>query len=73
MLDGRGAGVFKAGHHSDWTVCFHLIGEGDGKAEASVPAVRLHDRGAAEMVLQMISACKGAHTITYKHMHLDYL
>lgn len=28
---------------------------------------RLHDRGAAEMVLQMISACKG----TQMHTHTD--
>ncbi len=30
---------------------------------------RLHDRGAAEMVLQMISASKGAHTHTHTHTH----
>lgn len=35
---------------------------------------RLHDRGAAEMVLQMISACKGthaedAHTHTYRRKY----
>lgn len=39
VLDGRGAGIFKTGHHPDWTVYFHLTGEGNGKAEASLPAV----------------------------------
>ncbi len=73
MLDGRGAGVFKAGHHSDWTVCFHLIGEGDGKAEASVPAVpstwpRSGWNGSADD--QCLQRCTHNHL---QHMHLDYL
>lgn len=28
---------------------------------------RLHDRGAAEMVLQMISSSKGKHTLSHAH------
>ncbi len=72
VLEGRGAGVFKAGHHYDWTVCFHLIGERDGKAEASVPAVpstwpwRGWNGSADDQCLQR---CTHNH---FQHMHLDY-
>lgn len=30
---------------------------------------RLHNRGAAEMVLQMISACKGSHVLYFQYHH----